>query len=57
MRRLQAVDREPGAAIVIDEATWEKAGALAHSFEPRHDVEIRGRSDRLNVYSLLPNTA
>jgi len=51
--RLQALTRELDASIVIDAATWRSAGDAAAGFEHRAQVQIRGRSQREDLY-LLP---
>jgi class 3 adenylate cyclase len=51
--RLQALTRELEASIVIDTATQRSAGDAAAGFERREQVQIRGRSQREDLY-LLP---
>ncbi len=51
--RLQALTRELEAAIVIDATTWRSAGDAAADFERREQVQIRGRSQREDLYLLL----
>jgi len=50
--RLQGLTRDLDAAVVIDEATWERAHPAAEGFALRRAVEIRGRSDRRDLHSL-----
>jgi adenylate cyclase len=49
--RLQTLCRELGAAALIDEATWRRAGERAARFERRADVAIRGLSEARVVYA------
>ena len=51
--RLQALTRELDAAIIVDAATWTRAGDLARFFDRHQRVEIRGQSAPVDVY-LLP---
>ena len=51
--RLQALTRELDGSLVIDRATWERAGAAAADFEQRPDVAIRGRREPLDAYALV----
>jgi adenylate cyclase len=50
--RLQALTRNLGAAIAMDRATYEAAGAAAAGFELRPRVAIRGRDEPVDVYAL-----
>jgi class 3 adenylate cyclase len=49
--RLQALTRDFGAAMIIDEATWQRSGDEAQSFRRYEEVPIRGlqRSETLYV--------
>ncbi len=51
--RLQALTRDLGAAMIIDEATWIRAGREGQRFRASPHTEIRGRKERENLY-LLP---
>jgi adenylate cyclase len=51
--RLQSLTRDLDAAMIIDEATWRRAGADAELFRPAPGTEIRGRKEHENLY-LLP---
>ena len=51
--RLQSLTRDLGAAMIIDEATWSRAGREGQRFRPSPATEIRGRKERENLY-LLP---
>jgi class 3 adenylate cyclase len=51
--RLQSLTRDLDAAMIIDEATWRRAGSEAQLFRPAPETEIRGRKERQNLY-LLP---
>jgi class 3 adenylate cyclase len=50
--RLQALTRELGAALAVDETTRERAGYVCSDFERHADVAIRGRSERQDVFAL-----
>ncbi len=50
--RLQTLTRELGVGIVIDAPTHAAAGAAASAFELHPDQRIRGRSERVPLYSL-----
>lgn len=50
--RLQALTRELGAVIAIDAATEERARTLCVDFESHPGVQIRGRSERADVFAL-----
>ena len=50
--RLQSMTRELGAAIVVDEETWRRAGDLADRFERQPQVRIRGLTEREDLYLL-----
>jgi class 3 adenylate cyclase len=52
--RLQALTRELSAAVVIDAATWGKAGALAAPFQRLEGVRIRGLESPAELYALRP---
>ncbi len=49
--RLQALTRDLGAAMIIDEATWQSSGEQARGFRRHDEVAIRGlqRSETLYV--------
>ena len=58
--RLEGLTKEYGAQLVISEAVIERAG-LDLGATPRHDIEIRGRVERLHIHALasaldLPET-
>ena len=50
--RLQALTRELGASIAIDEATQRAAGYVCADFARHREVPIRGRSQRIDVFAL-----
>ena len=50
--RLQSLTRDLDAALVIDQATWEKAQPTAAGFEKRPEVPIRGRRETQDLYVL-----
>ena len=50
--RLRALTRDLGVVIEIDEATQRAAGYLCADFARHRDVPIRGRSERIDVFSL-----
>jgi adenylate cyclase len=50
--RLEGLTRTLDAAVVIDEATWSRAGAVGQAFESRPGTPIRGRSQFLDLYIL-----
>jgi class 3 adenylate cyclase len=50
--RIQGLTRELHAAVAIDARTHESAGECAERFECHEQVQIRGRSERVDVYSL-----
>ncbi len=50
--RLQALTRELGVAIAIDEATQRAAGYVCADFARHREVPIRGRSQRIDVFAL-----
>jgi class 3 adenylate cyclase len=51
--RLQALTRDLDAAMVIDAATWRRAGYVAADLVRREQLPIRGRTEPEDVY-LLP---
>jgi class 3 adenylate cyclase len=54
--RLQAMTRELGADMIIDEPTWRGSGEVASLFEPHPEVDVRGVSGRRSLY-LFARTA
>ena len=50
--RLQALTRELGASIAIDESTQRAAGYVCADFARHREVPIRGRSQRIDVFAL-----
>jgi class 3 adenylate cyclase len=50
--RIQGLTRELRAAVAIDSATHSWAAAAAAHFERHEQVAIRGRSERVDVYTL-----
>ena len=50
--RIQGLTRELQAAVAIDARTHDSAGDSAERFERHEQVQIRGRSERVDVYSL-----
>jgi class 3 adenylate cyclase len=48
--RLEALTRELGAAMVIDDPTRTRAGATADDFVAHDDVRIRGRSEPMRIW-------
>ncbi|MBM4267842.1 MAG: hypothetical protein FJ144_14730 [Deltaproteobacteria bacterium] len=50
--RLQALTRELGAVVAIDQSTLAAAGVTADGFESRGAIEIRGRRERAEVFIL-----
>lgn len=50
--RLQAMSRELVASIVIDAATWDRAGEATSDFVDQGELPIRGRSDAERAYAL-----
>jgi adenylate cyclase len=50
--RLQTLTRELDAAIAIDETTRERAAYLCMDFARHANVAIRGRSGRLDIFTL-----
>jgi adenylate cyclase len=50
--RLQALTRELGAAVVIDEPTWRAVGDAGVPFQRHLDIAIRGRKRPETVYAL-----
>jgi adenylate cyclase len=51
--RLQALTRDLGAAMIIDEATWQRAGDQAQSFSRHGAVHIRGLQ-RTEILYVMP---
>jgi class 3 adenylate cyclase/glucose uptake protein GlcU len=50
--RLQALTRELGVSIAIDGATKRAAGYVCADFALHREVQIRGRSQRIDVFAL-----
>jgi class 3 adenylate cyclase len=50
--RLQELTRAHDAWVMIDAATWEKAGGAARGFEPCPALPIRGRREPVDAYLL-----
>jgi len=50
--RLQAMTRDLGASIALDETTRERAGYVCADFVGHQGVAIRGRSGRCDVFAL-----
>jgi class 3 adenylate cyclase len=48
--RLQALTRDLGAAMIIDEATWQRSGEQAQSFHRYGEMPIRGLQRSETVY-------
>ncbi len=56
--RLQSLTRQFDAAVIIDAATRERAGAVAADFDEHVDVPIRGRHQSEKLFALpLARTA
>jgi class 3 adenylate cyclase len=51
--RLQALTRELGVGLLVDETTQRRGGEAAAAFLA-HDVRVRGRSERMRVYARRP---
>jgi adenylate cyclase len=54
--RIQGLTRDLGAAVAIDARTHRTAGASAARFRLHERVQIRGRAEPVDVYS-LPSAA
>jgi class 3 adenylate cyclase len=50
--RLQAMTREFGASIALDETTRERAGYVCTDFARHENLAIRGRTGRFDVFAL-----
>jgi adenylate cyclase len=50
--RLQAMTRELGASIALDETTHERAGYVGERFVCHKGLKIRGRTGRFDVFAL-----
>jgi class 3 adenylate cyclase len=48
--RLQAMTRELGVALLIDDATWRRAGDAVQGFEV-HELRVRGRSEHIVAHA------
>jgi hypothetical protein len=52
LRRLESLTRDLDVAMIIDAATHRSAGASARDFTPQNNVNVRGRTDGIEIWSL-----
>lgn len=55
-QRLEALNKETGTRLLLDQATWEGAGSPAR-LAAVHEVQVKGRAASVQVHGLPPDPA